>query len=78
MEKEIKKLKEDYEKAAEINKRILEEIEAREMECNRAQRELQGRALITMYLSGELHKQTICIGGFMKEVLWSHPSKFAI
>jgi hypothetical protein len=78
MEKEIKKLKEDYEKAADINKRILEEIEAREMECNRAQRELQGRALITMYLSGELHKQTICIGGFMKEVLWSHPSKFAI
>jgi hypothetical protein len=78
MEKEIKKLKEDYEKAADINKRILEEIEARELECNRAQRELQGRALITMYLKGELHKQTICIGGFMKEVLWSHPSKFAI
>lgn len=78
MKKEIKKLKEDYEKAADINKRILEEIEAREKECNRAQRELQGRALITMYLEGELHKQTICIGGFMKEVLWSHPSKFAI
>lgn len=78
MKKEIKKLKEDYEKAADINKRILEEIEAREMECNRAQRELQGRALVTLYLSGELHKQTICIGGFMKEVLWSHPSKFAI
>ena len=78
MKEEIKKLKEDHKKAADINKRILEEIEAREMACNRAQRELQGRALITMYLSGELHKQTICIGGFKKEVLWSHPSKFAI
>ena len=78
MKEAIKQLKEDYEKAADINKRILEEIEAREMECNRAQRELQGRALVTLYLSGELHKQTICIGGFKKEVLWSHPSKFAI
>ena len=78
MKEEIKKLKEDHKKAADINKLLLEEIEAREMECNRAQRELQGCALITMYLSGELHKQTICIGGFMKEVLWSHPSKFAI
>ena len=78
MKEEIKKLKEEHKKAAGMNKLLLEEIEAREMECNRAQRELQGRALITMYLSGELHKQTICIGGFMKEVLWSHPSKFAI
>ena len=78
MKEEIKKLKEDHKKAADINKRILEEIEAREMECNRAQRELQGRALITMYLSGELHRQTICIDGLVKKVLWSHPSKFAI
>lgn len=78
MEKEIKKLKEDYKKAAGMNKLTLEEIEALEMQCNRAQRELQGRALITMYLSGELHKQTICIDGLVKEVFWSHPSKFAI
>lgn len=78
MKEVIKQLKEDYKKAADNNKRLLEEIEAREMECNRALRELQGRALITMYLEGELHKQTICIDGLVKEVFWSHPSKFAI
>ena len=78
MKKEIKQLKEEHKKAAGMNKLLLEEIEAIELECNRAQRELQGRALITMYLSGELHKQTICINGFVKEVFWSHPSKFAI
>lgn len=78
MKEVIEQLKEEFKKAADNNMRFLKEIEAREMECNRAQRELQGRALITMYLKGELHKQTICIDGFMKEVLWSHPSKFAI
>lgn len=71
-------MKEEFKKASDNNMRLLKEIEAREMECNRAQRELQGRTLITMYLEGKLHKQTICIDGLVKEVLWSHPSKFAI
>lgn len=78
MKEAIKQLKEEFKKAADNNMRLLKEIEVRELECNREQRELQGRALITMYLEGELHKQTICIDGLVKEVFWSHPSKFAI